>query len=57
VYLDEDFIGNTPQLDLTIPAGTHALKVQRDGFAPFDRQIVIVAGQEMRLTDLVLSRP
>lgn len=57
VYLDGEFIGNTPQLDLSIPAGAHALKVVRDGFEPYERQVVIVAGQELRLTDLVLSRP
>src|SRR5207249_1050357 len=57
VYIDGESVGNTPRTALPIAAGSHVLRVVRDGFLPYERQLQIAPGQEVRLTDLVLSRP
>lgn len=54
VYLDGRPIGNTPQIDLPVPAGEHRLRVERDGFRPYDRMIQVAPGQRLRITDIAL---
>jgi serine/threonine-protein kinase len=54
VYLDGRPIGNTPQLDVTVPPGTHRLRVERDGFRPYERAIEVAPGQRLRITDIAL---
>ena len=53
IYIDGELMGNTPK-SLTLPAGTHNLRVVRDGFVPFEREIQLGPGQQIRLTDIVL---
>jgi serine/threonine-protein kinase len=55
VYLDGQLVGNTPQANLVVSAGTHRLRVVREGFAPFERVLQVAPGQELRLTDIVLQ--
>lgn len=55
VYVDGELLGNTPQMDVAVRAGVHTLRIVRDGFQPFERQIVVGAGAPIRFTDLVLS--
>ena len=55
VYLDGELLGNTPRLGVSVRAGLHTLRLVRDGFQPFERQIVVATGVPVRLTDLVLS--
>ncbi len=57
VYIDGQLVGNTPQRNLSINAGRHIVRIVHDGFLPIERQVEIAPGQELRLTDLVLSRP
>ena len=57
VYIDGELVGNTPRSDLPMAAGSHTLRIVRDGFLPYERQVQVAPGQELRLTDLVLSRP
>ena len=54
VLIDGDPVGNTPQIDLHLPAGTHRLRVERDGFRPYEREIVLAPGQQLRITDITL---
>jgi len=54
VYLDGVPIGNTPRVGVSVPAGTHQVRVERDGFVPFERTITVVANGDVRLTDIVL---
>ncbi|MBI1722706.1 MAG: PEGA domain-containing protein, partial [Gemmatimonadetes bacterium] len=54
LFIDGQPVGNTPRANLEIPAGTHHIRVVRDGFEPFDRTIEVAAGQEVRLTGIVL---
>ena len=54
VYIDGQPVGNTPQIDLQVPSGSHRLRVERDGFRPYERMIELAAGQRLRITDISL---
>ena len=54
VYVDGQPVGNTPQIDLQVPSGSHLLRVERDGFRPYERKIELASGQRLRITDIAL---
>jgi serine/threonine-protein kinase len=54
VYLDGQPIGNTPQIDRTVGPGRHRLRVEREGYRPYDRMIDVASGQRLRITDIAL---
>lgn len=54
VYVDDDVVGNTPQIGLPVTPGAHRLRVVRDGFEPYEVAILVAPGQELRFTDIVL---
>ena len=54
VYIDGQPVGNTPQIDLPVPRGSHRLRVERDGFRPYERLIELATGQRLRITDITL---
>jgi serine/threonine-protein kinase len=54
VYLDGQPIGNTPQIDRTVAPGRHRLRVERDGYRPYDRMVDMASGQRLRITDIAL---
>jgi serine/threonine-protein kinase len=53
VFLDGELVGNTPQV-LTIAPGTHSIRIVQEGFEPFDTEIQVASGQQLRLTDIEL---
>ena len=55
LYIDGQLVGNTPQANLVVPAGAHRVRIIREGFQSFERQVQLAPGQELRLTDIVLS--
>jgi serine/threonine-protein kinase len=55
VYVDGRLVGNTPQTDLRLAAGAHTLRVVRDGFVPFEREVMVRSGDTLRITDIVLE--
>ena len=55
LYLDGQLIGNTPKANLPVAAGTHTIRVVRDGFEPVERTVQIGAGQTVRVTGIVLA--
>jgi serine/threonine-protein kinase len=55
VYVDGRPVGNTPRPSLAVPAGVHVLRVVRDGYTPFEREIRLTPGQVLRITDIVLE--
>src|SRR6266571_4164505 len=54
VSLDGRPVGNTPQIDLPVVPGPHRLRVERDGYRPYDRVIDVASGQRLRITDIAL---
>ena len=59
LYVDGALVGNTPKAALPIAAGARRLRIERDGYRTWERTILVGAGQEIRITDIVLeeSRP
>jgi len=55
LYVDGTLVGNTPQAGLALPAGTHVLRIVRDGFTPWQREVQVAARDTLRLTDIVLE--
>ncbi|PYO98040.1 MAG: hypothetical protein DMD61_11030 [Gemmatimonadetes bacterium] len=55
VYVDGRPVGNTPQLDLPVPPGQHRLRVERQGYRPYERMIDVAPGQRLRITDITLT--
>ena len=54
LFVDNQLVGNTPRGNLSITAGQHVVRVQREGFEPFERTIEVAPGETVRLTDIVL---
>jgi len=54
LYVDGQLVGNTPKANLSLSPGSHAVRVVREGYEPFERTIQVAAGQSVRLTDIVL---
>ena len=55
LYVDGTLVGNTPRANIELSAGTHQLRIVRAEFSPFERTVTIVAGETLRLTDIVLE--
>jgi serine/threonine-protein kinase len=55
VFVDDRFIGNTPRANIELPAGTHTLRVSRQGFESVTRSVTIKAGETVRITNIVLT--
>jgi len=56
VSIDGRVVGNTPVLDLRVAPGAHRVRVERPGFEPYERDISVVAGQRLRITDISLAK-
>lgn len=54
VYLDGDFVGNSPILDLRVSVGSHEIRVERDGYEPYVEMVTVEAGEVIRRTGIVL---
>src|SRR2546422_11008661 len=53
-YVDGQLVGTVPLIDVPIQPGTHALRVEREGFQPYERRFEIGSGQRLKITDIVL---
>jgi len=53
-YVDGQLLGTVPLTDLPIWPGTHSLRVEREGFQPYERTFEIGSGQRLKITDIVL---
>jgi len=54
VYIDGQLLGTVPLTDVPIWPGTHSLRVEREGFQPYERTFEITSGQRLKITDIVL---
>jgi serine/threonine-protein kinase len=55
LYIDGQLVGNTPKAGLAIAAGTRRLRIERDGYRPWERTILVGVGEQIRITDIVLE--
>lgn len=55
VFIDGRRIGNTPRANISVPAGRHVIRVERDGFVAYERTVQLASGAELRLTNIVLE--
>jgi serine/threonine-protein kinase len=56
LYIDGNYVGNTPALNLPLAAGSHVLRIEREGYVTVERDFELTSGQELRITDIVLRR-
>ena len=54
IAIDDSIVGATPK-SLSIPARTHKIRISREGYLPYETTIVILAGEYLRITDIVLK--
>ena len=54
IVIDDSIVGATPK-SLSIPAGTHKIRISREGYLPYETTIVILSGEYLRITDIVLK--
>jgi hypothetical protein len=54
VYLDGDYVGNSPIVGLRVSAGSHEVRIERDGYEPYVEMITVEAGDVVRRTGIVL---
>src|SRR5207244_547080 len=47
VYIDGQLLGTVPLTDVPIWPGTHSLRVEREGFQPYERTFEITSGQRL----------
>ncbi|HEV8400788.1 MAG TPA: PEGA domain-containing protein [Gemmatimonadales bacterium] len=55
VYLDRQFVGYTPVAAYPLAVGTHQLRVERPGYAPFDTVVAVERDQRLRLGTIRLK--
>jgi hypothetical protein len=53
--VDDSLVGNTPKAGIVVTAGSHRLRIVREGFQTFEQTIEIQPGEKLRLTDIVLT--
>jgi serine/threonine-protein kinase len=56
VYVDGERVGETPLASYPLEPGRHELSIEREGYEPFRQVLEVTAGQEVRLTRIVLNR-
>lgn len=55
VYLDGDYVGNSPIVEMRVSAGPHEIRIERDGYRPHVETVTVRPGQLVRRTGIVLS--
>src|SRR5690606_19328227 len=55
VLIDGVAIGNTPRANVVVESGARTIRIERDGFIPYERRLNLAPGDTVRLTDIVLA--
>ena len=50
VYMDGTLVGTTPMSLASVPAGSHAIRLEHDGYRRWSSSVRVVAGEEHRVT-------
>jgi hypothetical protein len=53
--IDGTSVGRTPAIDVPIAAGRHQLRIERDGYLPYEEDVKVEPGQELRRTGIRLE--
>jgi hypothetical protein len=48
-------MGNTPKADIELTPGAHRIRIERDGFEPYETDIEVASADTLRLTGIVLT--
>ncbi len=56
VYVDGERVGETPRRNIEVAPGRHVLRIEQEGFRPYEQEFEIAAGEELRVTDVQLER-
>jgi hypothetical protein len=54
LFVDGQFSGNTPRVNVAVAAGRRRILITREGYAPFDTVITVISGTPVRITDITL---
>jgi serine/threonine-protein kinase len=54
LLVDGVLIGNTPKANVPLSPGRHLIRITREGYEPFEQEVVVGPGQVVRLTGVVL---
>jgi hypothetical protein len=55
LFVDGALIGNTPKANIPLTPGRHLVRITREGYEPFERELVVKPGEVVRLTRVVLQ--
>jgi hypothetical protein len=55
VLVDGRRVGDTPLVDIAVIPGRHRVRVERNGFQPYERVITLDPGQHLRVSDVRLA--
>jgi serine/threonine-protein kinase len=55
VYVDDSLVGESPQAAVALTPGQHVIRIVQEGFQPYEEAVEVVAGEEMRLTNILLE--
>jgi len=55
VYVDGRSVGATPVVELPLAAGAHHVRVEREGYVPYERVIDAAPGQRLRIAGITLQ--
>jgi hypothetical protein len=55
LYIDGQRMGNTPKADIELTPGAHRIRIERDGFEPYETDIEVASADTLRLTGIVLT--
>jgi hypothetical protein len=50
VFVDGKLVGTTPMLLPSVPAGSHAIRLERDGYQRWSSSVRVVASEQNRVT-------
>jgi serine/threonine-protein kinase len=55
LFIDGTSVGRTPAIDVPIAAGPHQLRIERDGYLPYEEDVKVEPGAELRRTGIRLE--
>jgi len=53
--VDGRMIGTTPRVKVRLPAGVHHLRLQREGFRPYEAAVEVKSGETVLITNITLT--